>query len=252
MCQLRQLCHAFTTICGVTNPAQLLLNQLREWQRFPPTQPGRRPATVQQVRNPEGDGFLAHRIAVQQLEAIDQLLGEMGDAGADVSVYRRYFPEWVKAVFAYPHGWGVAAASVELNASGILDHLQNLAEAMRLYVPVLQPTGLESIRDYAQQVKDALQEDTSIPQQLRIHAHEVIEHLLWCVDRYNLVGDFILSEALERLAATVVRVASNSDEEHRGTWRTFFTTTFVWPFTVNMIAAIPSQALALLALGPGH
>jgi hypothetical protein len=62
----------------------------------------------------------------------------------------------------------------------------------------------------------------------------------------------ILSEALERLAATVVRVASNSDEKHRGTWRSLFTTAFLWPFTVNMIAATPAQALDLLGLGPGN
>jgi hypothetical protein len=103
----------------------------------------------------------------------------MSGAGADVSVYRRIFPEWCMAVFCYSHGWDVQPPSADI-PDGILDHLQNLAGAMRLYVPVLQPNGLDSIRDYAQRVKDALQEDTSIPRQLRIHAHEVIEHLLWC------------------------------------------------------------------------
>lgn len=232
----------------MANPAQLLLNQLRAWRPNTPARPNIRPPTVQQVRNPAGDGFLAHRLAVQQLEAIDQLLDEMAGAGADVSVYRRNFPEWCKAVFAFSHGWDTQPA-VDI-PDGTLDHLQNLAEMMRYYVPVLQPNGLDSIRDYAQRVKDTLAQDASIPQQLHIHAHEVIEHLLWCVDRYNLVGDFVLSEALERLAATVVRVAANSNEENRGGWRSFFSMTFVWPFMVNMIAAIPSGALAQLALGP--
>lgn len=109
-------------------------------------------------------------------------------------------------MFAYPHGW--QAAPVEEINRERLEHLQNLAEMLRYYVPVVQNTGLETVKAYAEGVKAALEDDDSIPQQLRIHAHEVIQHLLWCVDHYNVAGDFILAEAVERLAATIVRVAA--------------------------------------------
>ena len=133
-----------------------------------------------------------------------------------------------------------------------MDHLETLAETLRYYVPVLEADGLESVRAYAQQVKDALEEDTTIPQQLRIHAHEVIGHLLWCVDTYDLVGDFILAEAVERLAATIVRVAANSSPENRSKVWGPVAQNIYWPFVLNLVSAIPAQALAILALGPGH
>jgi len=74
----------------------------------------------------------------------------------------------------------------------------------------------------------------------------VIEHLNWCIDNYSAVGDFDLSAAVEHLAATVIRVASTSRARER--W-TFFLNNFVWPFSVNVVAAIPGNALAQLALG---
>lgn len=174
----------------------------------------------------------------------------MTQSGAGVGVYRKYFPAWCKAVFAYPHGWEATPAGADI-PDVCLEHLQNLAEMFRYYVPALQPNGLDSIRNYAQQIKDALVADTSLPEQLRIHAHEVILHLLWCADHYDIVGDFILADAVERLAATIVRVAANSSEENRTNVWSRFANTFVWPFAVNLMAAIPSQALAQLALGSG-
>ncbi|BBX39805.1 hypothetical protein MSIM_12560 [Mycobacterium simiae] len=183
-------------------------------------------------------------MAVKQLEAIDQLLDEMNAAKADVSVYRRYFPHWCRAVFVFPHGW--EAQVTEDLPDGILDHLQNLAEMLRYYVPTVTPDGLAALGNYVATVKAALEDDGSIPDPLRIHVLEVIEHLSWCVEKYDDVGDFLLAEAVERLAATVIRAAAGSAD--KGKWRTVMDT-FIWPFTVNVMAAIPGQALTMLALG---
>lgn len=202
------------------------------------------------MRNPAQDSFQLHRLAVRHLDAIDQLLDEMAAAGSDVSVYRKYFPEWCSAVFAFPKGWDAAPWADITGAK--LEHLQNLAEMLRYYVPAVEPDGLAKLRTYADDIRAALRADTSIPEPLRIHAHEVIQHLLWCVDQYDLVGDFILADAVERLAAMIVHVGANSSEETRNTVWSWFANNIVWPFGVSMMAAIPSQALAQLALGPGH
>ncbi|EPQ73151.1 hypothetical protein MMMB2_3923 [Mycobacterium marinum MB2] len=71
--------------------------------------------------------------------------------------------------------------------------------------------------------------------------------MLWCIDNYEIVGDFDLGEAVERLAATVVRVASASDQENLPKWHVVING-FVWPFAINVLAAIPSAGLTQLAL----
>lgn len=225
----------------MANPAQLLLTQLSAW-RAPSS-------TAEAHRSPVSDEWLSHRLAVRHIDAIDQLLGEMAAAGRNVGVYRRYLPQWTSMVFSFPRGWQ-AARSGDLDR-GQLEHLENLADALRDFVPTLEEGGLDRIRDYADEVSATLIADNSLPQELRLHSLEVVEHLKWCANQYDVVGDFDLQEALERLAATVVRVAANSDEENRNKVWGPVMSNWVWPFVTNMVAAIPSQALTMLALGPG-
>jgi len=219
----------------VANPAELLLAQLRPWN-----QPNR---TAYQTRNPDADKWATQRLAVRHLDAIDQLLTELSET-RNVAVYQRHFSSWAADVFAYPQGWNAAgSAQVDMAA---LEHLENLAEFLRSYVPELKPTGEAELRGYVKLVQSTVEEDQSIPADLRIHLREVVSHLLRCLDEYETVGAFELQKALENLAATVLRTAANSGNKSK--WKPTMDG-FVWPFAVSVMSALPSAALAQLLPG---
>ncbi len=128
-----------------------------------------------------------------------------------------------------------------------LEHLENLADRLDDFVPTVRPGGLDDIRSYAEGIGQLLDEDDTIANDLlKLHVKQVIAHLNWCIDNYNAVGDFDLQEAVERLASSMIRAAAASG--HKDWWKARMDT-FVWPFVVNVIAAIPGNALAQLMLG---
>jgi hypothetical protein len=224
----------------VANPAQLLLNQLNAWRS---TSAQQNPASIRGLNSPNHQ-WLQHRIAVRHLDAIDELLSQMEAVGRNTSVFRRHCQSWGDLVFAYPNGWKQNGTAGMDQTS--LDHLENLADRLDDFVPKVRPGGLDDIRDYANGIRELLDEDDSIDELLKLHVRQVIAHLNWCIDNYAAVGDFDLQEAVERLASAVIRAAAASSQKDR--WKARMDT-FVWPFVVNVIAAIPGNALAQLALG---
>lgn len=222
----------------MANPAQLLLDLLRSWNKT---------FTAEKARvEGRGNPWLDHRIAVRHLDAIEELLRQMADAGRNTSVFQRTFPAWEQTVFAYPRGWQ-AQGSGAIDPT-TLDHLENLADRLNDFVPSVREGGLEEISNYADGVSAALDSDTSLDPLLKLHVRQVVTHLKWCVDHYGQVGDFDLQEATERLASAVIRAAANSTDKSK--WKAV-ADTFVWPFAVNIVAAIPGSALAALVLSGG-
>ncbi|AVZ39912.1 hypothetical protein CT688_11040 [Dietzia sp. JS16-p6b] len=158
--------------------------------------------------------------------------------------YRKYFPTWTKIVFGYPNGWkGQGSARIDSVAT---EHLGNLGDALSVIVPTLHADGAEVIYDFTTRVADLLEQDPDIPDTLKAHIRDVIKHVHWCLNHYETVGDFDLSAAVERLAASVIRAAAASKNKAR--WGSVFNN-FAWPFGVNLASAVPAQALVQLALG---
>ncbi|MFF0527792.1 hypothetical protein ACFYT3_05325 [Nocardia amikacinitolerans] len=223
----------------MANPATLLLEQFTRWHR-----PGNHTAT--DARVPDTDRWREHRLAIKHVEAIEQLLNEMSERGRNVAVYQGAWPIWCAAVFAYPQGWSNAGTAALDGAR--LDLLEVLAERLDDFVPAVNSDGLEQLRGYTHEVRETLDGDDSLPDELRAHMRRVIEHLEWCVEHYAQAGDFELREATDRLAAAVIRAGAST--RHQDRWKKAMND-FVWPFTVNVVASIPGTALAQLVLGAG-
>ena len=227
----------------MANPAELLHRQFIEWNTATAS------GSAKDQRNPDGNSWLAHRMAVRHLEDIELLLDEMSAAGRDFPVYRRHIPDWYNAIFCFPKGWTTQGTGHIRPV--LIDHLETLSSLLGHYVPTVKENGLDQIRAHADSVRSLLVSDDEIPEELRLHAAEVINHLLWCVDNYSIVGDFRLQDALERLNATLLRVVSTTTQEKREKMWGPVMTNFIWPFTTNIVAAIPSQVLTMWALGTG-
>ncbi len=218
----------------MANPAQLLHAQLVNW---------RGPSNVNagSARGLNGQNWGDHELAVRHLREIDELLRLLESQGRNMRVYREALPTWYQIVFAYPNGWATQGTAVMDPQS--LNTLEMLAERLEDVVPTLDADGLDRIKGYIESVSAVLADDTSIPATLRAHVNDVIAHVRWCVDNYAIVGDFSLQDALERLAGAVVRGAANSTDKSK--WKNVVNN-IVWPFAVNMMAAIPAAELVAL------
>lgn len=191
-----------------------------------------------------------HRRAVHHMEQLGELLNQLEAAGRDVGIYRRYYVQWWDVVFAWESSGWKATGSGRIDDT-LLEPLQLLADMLRVYKPGIKPGGLEALRKYAGKVQEIVNEDDSVPPDMRIHVREVVSHVLRCIDEYEKEGDFSLQDAVERLVATVVRAAANSSEENRRMWGPAMSN-IVWPWIVGFTASLPSSALsAVLALTAG-
>lgn len=208
----------------MANPAELLHTTLRSW------------ISVKGHVDPA-----AQRIAVSHLDAIEELLNQMDAAEIDTEPYRKHFDRWAKLTLHHPYGWRNGG-----DATPALDQLQSLAAWFKALVPTVTDGGLDTLRKYAEESLQVLADDDSIDDLVKQHVEQVAAHLIWCVDHYREVGDFSLREAADRLIAAMVTTAARS--RHKERWRQWMNT-FTYPFTVNVISAIPAQAVVQLALG---
>ncbi|ORW27790.1 hypothetical protein AWC19_02730 [Mycobacterium palustre] len=168
----------------------------------------------------------------------------MESQGRNMRVAREALPTWYQIVFAFGNGWqGQGTANIDQTS---LNTLEMLAERLEDVVPALEADGIARINGYVESVADVLAGDSSIPAPLRAHINDVIAHVRWCTDNYATVGDFSLQDALERLAGAVVRGAANSTDKSK--WKNVVNN-IVWPFAVNMMAAIPAAELVALVTG---
>ncbi len=221
----------------MANPAQLLHARFLGWR-------GAQNVNAITARGLNGQNWEDHELAILHLREVHELIRLLESQGRNMRVARAALPTWYQIVFAYDNGWqGHGSATIDHRS---LETLEMLAERLEDVVPTLEADGIARINGYIESVSDVLNADSSLPAPLRAHINDVIAHVRWCTDNYATVGDFSLQDALERLAGAVVRGAANSTDKSK--WKNVVNN-IVWPFAVNMMAAIPAAELVALVLG---
>ncbi|KDE96922.1 hypothetical protein Y900_004385 [Mycolicibacterium aromaticivorans JS19b1 = JCM 16368] len=222
----------------MSNPAQLLHAKFLSWR-------GPQNVNAASARGLNGQNWDDHTLAISHLREIEELIGLLESQGRNMRVAREAVPTWYQVVFSFSGGWqGQGTATIDQTS---LNTLEMLAERLEDVVPTLEADGIDRINGYIESVAETLKSDPSIPAPLRAHINDVIAHVRWCTQNYATVGDFSLQDALERLAGAVVRGAANSTDKSK--WKSAVNN-IVWPFAVNMMAALP--AAELVALVTGH
>lgn len=224
----------------MSNPAQLLLNQFHEWRN------DRQTADNARGTNNQPEAWIRHRVAVRHVDALDEILTEMEARGKNVAVYRSYLTQWSAIVFAWPHGWGS-------NGSGRIDdtalhHLETLAGRLEDYLPASDDSGRQRTRGLVDAVTAALADDESLPTELRVHLRQMADQLAWCLDRFEITGDFELKKAIDRLLITIGITAQRSG--NGGLW-TKIVNEYASPFIVNTAAQITGTGMLMLITGSG-
>ncbi|WP_336818927.1 hypothetical protein [Gordonia sp. MMO-8] len=219
----------------MANPAALLHAQLSEWNE---------PASntnAQNVRTPDEDGWEVQRRAAGYLLEIESLLSRLTAIGptVDVSVYRRYLPLWSRAVFVFPKGWSEGGSGA-IEQTG-LDQLAGLSTLFSLVVERADQTKFDEIRDSLNALEELIAA-SSASVALKAHLRNVMNHLRWCIDNYDIVSDFEVERATEQLIATVARaaVATQNDANQGGGWTTWLNG-FVWPFASGATATVVGE-----------
>lgn len=203
--------------CGklrvMANPAQLLHRTLKDWDGR--GRGGHAPSTIRQMQS--ADGIQRVLQAVGYLAEIDELLSAMEAAGRNTGLYRRRYGNWVRMVLSYPTGWESRAPAFD---AGDLDTLEALIDVLGGFVPVASAEERSSISDLVTEILGALREDTQIPSELKAHLFAVAEHCRRCIDEYEVLGDFALRQALDRLFAELARAEASGATD--STWRDRF------------------------------
>ncbi|MBO0883728.1 MAG: hypothetical protein J2P17_26015 [Mycobacterium sp.] len=137
--------------------------------------------------------------------------------------------------------------------------METLASRLDDYLPTADESGRERTRDLANQVQQLIDDDESLPEEMRIHLRQMAEQLTWCLDNYAISGDFELKNAIDRLLITVGQ--STQQSTHRDWW-TKIVNEFVYPFAVATLAQLTGGAILSIiggdsgagqgALSPGN
>ncbi|BAQ21179.1 hypothetical protein [Corynebacterium glutamicum] len=217
----------------MANPAELLHTQLSEW---------RKTGSLKTTRNlPSEVGWSDMRFAVTNLQNCIDLLNKMEANGQQITAWTSYIESWNRAVFGLDVPWSGSSGANGGVDEHALNSLLSLSAFLDLYVPKLNEGGLDSLRDMLD--SDILNKPAQdYPFELKAYLARVRNHLEWCIENFDKLGEFELHEAAMQFRMTVLFMASsapNATEKNR--WATFIKDKFVWPFTTSTMTTAPAN-----------
>ncbi|ALE91835.1 hypothetical protein AOC05_05025 [Arthrobacter alpinus] len=227
----------------MTNPAAALHAILSGWLQPPKT-------SIYEHRTLHGDAAAAnvriHRQAMVLISEIEQVVGGMDLTPAREESYARGITKWTKWVLAFPHNW--LAAQNEgyetVKDSDALDMLDLLAQHLDFMMPQVTEIERASYLETIELLLAAITADDTLPREMKQHLYMLIAHARQCIEEHELMGDFALKSAVERLAAAAAQAAEKT--QNPKAWEVF-KNRFVWPVTTNILGAVPTTMLAIEA-----
>lgn len=182
------------------------------------------------------------RFAAKHLVDIDAFLSNLRSEGIDTKKWEAPLDRWTRGLFLYPDGWSSAQSRSFSHAD--LEMLNMLGDIMSVNFPILSPDGSEKILEFVEQISETLGAEDVNPHLLR-HMRNLIGHIRWCLENYDLVGDFEIDNALNQLAATVTLQVSEDEAKLNIKVSPFrkFKDQWVDPFTVGALAGYAGNML---------
>lgn len=209
----------------MANPAEILFNQFNEWYKED---------WAKSVRK-DSNSLTRHRIMVGHLDDLEKLIAMMAADGKRVSVYQRHFPSWSKFLFAYPRAWDTK--STDLLSYDSLEHLETLIEYCDSYCLHADEEKFDDLKAYLNRVKQALDEDETLPSTVTLSTRTLVENLVTIIDSYAIYGDVRLDDALQRLLGNLAMVAMQSKKTD--VWRKILDD-IVFPWLANQLPGLPT------------
>lgn len=174
----------------MANPAELLHEQLHRWATNAPQARARNLETGE-------EGWVEQRRAVKNLEHLEVVIQELKAQGKKVDVEEAYFPNWTRAVFAYPHGWRENQTYIQPTT---LQFLQQTAHRLAdIILPITEDAPADMLRA-ADEVEANVGSRDDLPVPLRLLVMESVTFLRKAVAEYEITGEFVLNKAVKKFA----------------------------------------------------
>ncbi|MBM7415254.1 MULTISPECIES: hypothetical protein [Nocardiaceae] len=185
------------------------------------------------------------RRAMGYVDAISEALAGQQAQQARVTPYVEAVPRWTAAIVGYPHGWNQDSASgIPTQDLALLD---TLAGIMDTWIARTTDEQRDDIRQFSDRIAELVKADDSLSEEIRLYLANLVLHLRDCLDRFDIVGDFDLRIAVDRLMMAV-GVASVHSTSEKSRWKDV-AEQFVYPFTVSVASSPLVAVLGQLAIG---
>lgn len=151
---------------------------------------------------------------------VEQHVRLWADSAANVAPFVDALPVWRSEVYHYIDAdngrFGNYAASGNLS-KGDIGVLSWAAERISVTAPESTPESREAVADLVKAARRLLIEDTTLPQKMRLHVTRLLRHVEEALDNFDITGDFILADAVERLIGAIQLVEVTSEAPSKWT-----------------------------------
>lgn len=233
------------TVCAMANPAERLAWIFKDWKLGG----GSNHETRRGMRlvGPSTD---QHLNAMECLAAIRNLIRELEAGGRDMSWTESLLPIWVRAVIIYPEGWKEGTNADALITDHALDGLRWLADTIRSIRPQITPEQHDRVMGLLDDIDELRMTDESVPEDLREYIHRLTQHARNCVEDYEALRKFDITDAIERLWVALRAAEGYASEETKSRWRRAWESIRV-PAGAALLGNAPSIALNVAMLTQG-
>lgn len=169
------------------------------------------------------------------------------EANSNVTPFREALPIWRGEVFHYIETKSGKFVNYQATGNlgvGVLGVLSWAAERIANTTPETSEDARNGIREMVQEVRNTLVEDASLPERLRVHVTRVLRHVEEALDNYEITGEFLLEEALERLLGVLGIVEKASKDPSM--WQKF-RESFTPGFASELASSGTMQGMAAIA-----
>lgn len=179
------------------------------------------------------------------LEEIESHFSLWAEQGRNVQPFQASAVEWKREILrdlSLTSGAIDARGRQERMATGDLGVLEWAATLLTESVPQSTPEHRDTVRGLVQDARALLREDGSLPDRLRLHILQLLLHVEEVLDKYEVMGDSALEDAVERLLGAL-RVAE-SRSANPGKWQAFWDR-WVVPAGVALVGGAPGTVLSI-------
>lgn len=219
----------------MADPAKLLHTQLTAWSKSD---------VLVKVRNLQvSGGWKDQRIAAVNLDHVMTLLDRLDADKEDTTPFRKYTTQLHRAVFGYGTDWANVTGRSTVGNNPVDEHALNslltISMAVKHLIPRLENDGLKTLNDMLQD--DVLQQPSDeFPYEIRAYFIRVRDHLAWCVEHFNEVGEFELHETTMQFRMTALFMTAGAPETEKSKWLGFVNERLLWPFITTVTTAQPA------------
>ena len=172
---------------------------------------------------------------------IESNLSAWGELQQDVSHFRGAMDRAKKELrSSLTSDFGFMNPDVTQISQGDIGVLGWISEKLNNTARSFDDASREKVREAVGEVARTVLEDTSLPEELRLHIARLIRHVESCLDDWEIKGDFLLADALDRLTAAVHLAEAKSDDPAK--WNDLWQK-WIRPVSVGLIAGVPQVSL---------